>query len=103
MGGEGVDGAYLIFPCPLLSEPTPLRPCPPSSFRGRAFGNNPNWADVKNQKAHDAFSKPNGKVLLYTSRDKDANPSMMMTHETVAQLPPILQKLSGKFSPIRSK
>jgi len=71
--------------------------------RGRAFGNNPNWADVKNQKAHDAFSKPNGKVLLYTSRDKDANPAMMMTHETVAQLPPILQKLSGKFSPIRSK
>ena len=71
--------------------------------RGRAFGNNPNWADVKDQNAHDALSKPNGKVLLYTSRDKDADPAMMMTHETVAQLPPILQKLSGKFSPIRSK
>jgi hypothetical protein len=72
-------------------------------FRGRAFGNNPNWADVKNQNAHDAPSKPNGKVLLYTSRDKEAHPAMMMMHETVAQLPPILHKLSRKFSPIRSK
>jgi hypothetical protein len=69
--------------------------------RGRALGNNPNWADVKQRTAHDAFSKPNGKVLLYTSRDQDAHPAMMMMHETVAQLPPILEKLSRKFSPIR--
>jgi hypothetical protein len=52
---------------------------------------------------HGASSRPNGKVLLYTNRDQDAHPVMMIMHETVAQLPPILHKLSRKFSPIRSK
>jgi len=72
-------------------------------FRGRALGNAPNWADTTAMIPHDASSKPNGKVLLYTSRDQDAHPAMMIMHETVAQLPPILHKLSRKFSPIRSK
>jgi hypothetical protein len=72
-------------------------------FRGRALGNALNWADTKAMNSHDASSKPNGKVLLYTSRDQDAPPAMMIMHETVAQLPPILEKLSRKFSPIRSK
>jgi hypothetical protein len=72
-------------------------------FRGRALGNTPNWADSKKSNAHNASSKPNGKVLLYTNHDQDAPPAMMIMHETVAQLPPILEKLSRKFSPIRSK
>lgn len=72
-------------------------------FRGRALGNTPNWADSKQSNAHNASSKPKGKVLLYTNRDQDAPPAMMIMHETVAQLPPILEKLSCKFSPIRSK
>jgi hypothetical protein len=69
-------------------------------FRGRALGNTPNWADSKQSNAHNASSKPKGKVLLYTNRDQDAPPAMMIMHETVAQLPPILEKLSCKFSPI---
>jgi len=72
-------------------------------FRGRALGNNPNWADSMDRNASSVLSKPTGKVLLYTSRDEEAHPAMMITHETVAQLPPILEKLSRKFSPIRSK
>jgi hypothetical protein len=36
-------------------------------FRGRALGNALNLADLKNRMDPDAFSKPNGKVLLYTS------------------------------------
>jgi hypothetical protein len=72
-------------------------------FRGRALGNAPNWADSKDSNAYTASSKPNGKVLLYTSQDRKAHPTMMIMHETVAQLPPILEKLSRKFSPIQSK
>jgi hypothetical protein len=71
--------------------------------RGRAFGNNPNWADSQPQNPFGSFAKPTGKVLLYTSRDKEAHPAMMITHETVSTLPPILEKMSRKFSPIRSK
>ena len=51
----------------------------------------------------DACPKINGKVLLYTSRDQDASPAMTITHDTINELPPILDKLAGKFSPIRSK
>ena len=78
-------------------------------FRGRALGNNPNWADSQSKNLSvfsehfRASAKPTGKVLLYTSRDKEAHPAMMITHETVSQLPPILEKLSRRFSPIRSK
>ena len=71
-------------------------------FRGRALGNNPNWADSQ-PKNLSAFAKPTGKILLYTSRDKEAHPAMMITHETVSTLTPILEKMSRKFSPIRSK
>jgi hypothetical protein len=69
-------------------------------FRGRALGNVHNWADAKLRNALDGFAKPTGKVLLYTSQEKGALPAMMITHETVPQLPPILEKMSHKFSPI---
>ena len=42
----------------------------------------------------------NGKVLLFTSRDKDAAPAMTITHKTISELPPVLQKLARRFSPI---
>ena len=48
-------------------------------------------------------SKISGKVLLYTSRDLGASPAMTVKHDTVSRLPPVLQKLAGKFSPLRSK
>src|ERR1700691_5683036 len=75
-------------------------------FQGRALGNVRNWANTKHTKLKDAlggFAKPTGKVLLYTSQEKGALPAMMITHETVYQLPPILEKMSHKFSPIQSK
>ena len=50
-----------------------------------------------------AYPKTIGKVLLYTSRDLDASPAMTISHDTVSRLPPVLQKLAGRFSPIRSK
>ena len=50
-----------------------------------------------------SYTKASGKVLLYTSRDHDARPAMTITHDTVSDLPPVLQKLARKFSPIRSK
>jgi hypothetical protein len=48
-------------------------------------------------------SKISGKVLLYTSRDLGASPAMTVKHDTVNRLPPVLQKLARKFSPLRSK
>jgi hypothetical protein len=51
----------------------------------------------------DAYSKIDGKVLLYTSRVLGASPAMTVSHETVSRLPPVLQKLARKFSPLRSK
>ena len=44
-----------------------------------------------------------GKVLLYTTRDLGAPPDFTVTHDTVSRLPPVLQKLARKFSPLRSK
>ena len=49
------------------------------------------------------YPKVTGKVLLYTSRDSDADPVMTTKHETVSELAPILKKLARRFSPIRSK
>jgi hypothetical protein len=50
-------------------------------------------------------SAPMGKVLLFDSHDEDASPHLSINTQTqtVSQLPPILQKLSAKYSPIRSK
>jgi hypothetical protein len=48
-------------------------------------------------------SAPLGKVLLYASHDEDANPHLSINTQTVNQPPPILKKLSAKYSPIRSK
>ena len=48
-------------------------------------------------------SKISGKVLLYTSRDLGASPAMTVNHETVSRLPPVLQKLARRFSPLCSK
>ena len=46
---------------------------------------------------------PRGKVLLYTSKDKSAEPMMTMMADVGNQLKPVLKKLAGKYSPIRSK
>ena len=48
-------------------------------------------------------SQADGKVLVYTSQEVNANPAMAMTHKISSELPPILTKLARKFSPIRSK
>jgi hypothetical protein len=46
--------------------------------------------------------KISGKVLLYTSQNLGASPTMTVKHDTVSKLPPVLQKLAGKFSPLCS-
>jgi hypothetical protein len=43
-----------------------------------------------------------GKVLLYTSKEKTAEPTMSMMGEVGNQLPPVLDKLAGRYSPIQS-
>jgi hypothetical protein len=48
----------------------------------------------------DVYPKVNGKVLLYVSCDDGAALAMTITHETVSGLPPVLQKLAWRFSPI---
>jgi hypothetical protein len=73
-------------------------------FRGKALGNVFNMADAHNMDVDDhALPMAMGKVLLYTSRDQDAEPAMTMSHETGYQLPPVLDKLARKYSPIRSE
>jgi hypothetical protein len=73
-------------------------------FRGRALGNTFNMADAYDMDVDTgAPLKAMGKVLLYTSRDQDAEPAMTIKHETGYQLPPVLIKLARKFSPIRSE
>jgi hypothetical protein len=72
-------------------------------FRGRAHGNTFNFADGDDMDVDDGYYKVDGKVLLYTSRDDNARPTMTITHPTSSELPPILKALAHKFSPIRSK
>lgn len=45
----------------------------------------------------------NGKVLLYTSGDKEALPAMSIKCKTTSNLPFILNEVAERFSPIRSK
>jgi hypothetical protein len=44
-----------------------------------------------------------GKVLLYDSRSKDAEPAMTMKCEVGSQLPVVLEKMGNLFSPLKSK
>lgn len=44
-----------------------------------------------------------GKVLLYTTADKNTSPAMTFSHKTSSELPPILKKLAQRYSPVRNK
>jgi len=72
-------------------------------FRGRALGSAFNFADADRMDLDPVNYTKTGKVLLYTSRDHGARPAMTISHDTVGDLPPVLEKLARKFSPIRSK
>jgi hypothetical protein len=48
----------------------------------------------------DPHARVSGRVLLYTSASKDATPAMTMKQEVTSQLPPILEKLAGRYSPV---
>jgi hypothetical protein len=48
-------------------------------------------------------SKIREKVLVFTSRDPDAEPAMAMVQDIGNALPPVLERLAGRYSPIRSK
>jgi len=74
-------------------------------FRGKATGSHFNWGDAP-QFMDDGpqFQPiPMGKVFLFGSRDKNAHPHLSITTQTDTQLPPILKRLSAKYSPIKSK
>jgi hypothetical protein len=49
----------------------------------------------------EVHQNPEGKVLLYTSRD--ARPAMAIKHQADSTLPSVLKELAQKFSPIRSE
>jgi hypothetical protein len=74
-------------------------------FRGNATGGHFKWGDAPQFVDHESEfqSAPMGKVLLFASRDEDAQPHLSINTQTVSQLPTILKKLSAKYSPIRSK
>jgi len=74
-------------------------------LRGNAVGGNFNWGDAQDQMDDvlEAQSASVGKVLLFDSHADDAHPHLSITTQTVSQLPSILKRLSGKFSPIRSR
>jgi hypothetical protein len=43
-----------------------------------------------------------GKVVLYTTRNKDSSTAFTMTSPVVNSIAPVLKKLSGRYSPIQS-
>ena len=74
-------------------------------FRGKATGGHLKWGDAPQfmDEGPEYQSAPMGKVFLFSSHDEDARPHLSITTQTASQLPPILKKLSAKYSPIRSK
>jgi hypothetical protein len=52
---------------------------------------------------NESRAKVRGKILLYTTPDRDALPAMVMNQDVTNHLPTILEKLSSRYSPIRSK
>ena len=73
-------------------------------IRGNATGGHFKWGDADQFMDHEPNpqSAPMGRVLLYASRE-DAEPHFSMNIQTVSQLPHILEKLSVKHSPVKSK
>jgi hypothetical protein len=88
-------------PSPLDSERYGASRTTGGVFGGRAVGNAPNWGDMEVD--GEVRQQTIGKVLLYTSQERDAHPAMTIKHQTTSELPSILDKLAQKFSPIRSK
>ena len=74
-------------------------------FRGKATGSHFNWGDAPQfmDDGPQLQPIPMGKVFLFGSHDKSAHPHLSITTQTDTQLPPILKKLSAKYSPIKSK
>ena len=93
------------------------------TFRGRAIGSALNWADIgmyyfileffqvfrffllssdAMNVDNEEHQTPDGKVLLYSSRD-DNVPVMSIKHKTTNKLPTILNEIAQRYSPIRSK
>ena len=90
-------------------------------FRGKATGNAPNMSDkcgyfllniyyvphfcslLDQMEVDHSRDKIRGKVLLFTTRSTGAEPTMSMVQDIGSQLSPVLEKLAGRYSPIRSK
>ena len=91
------------------STAPPTHDSSPSQFdrqgASHTTGGHFKWGDAPQFVDHESEfqSAPMGKVLLFASRDEDAQPHLSINTQTVSQLPTILKKLSAKYSPIRSK
>jgi hypothetical protein len=71
-------------------------------FRGQAHGNVFNFADGLDS-IMDVPSAPLiGKVHLFLNKS-DVKPTMSIKHEVTSQLAPVLHKIAGRYSPVRSK
>jgi len=77
-------------------------------FRGRAYGNNPNIADLADQ--HDSIIPLMGKIYLYmTANDPVTWDTLMMKqriaikHQITSSLATILKEIGDRHSPVRSK
>jgi len=77
-------------------------------IRGRAFGNMLNAADINDHIEETHFPVP-GRVLVYSSPEDPANlnigmmkPTLFVKHDVTPSIQPILSKVGGRYSPIRS-
>jgi len=77
-------------------------------FRGRAYGNNPNIADLADE--DDNLIPIMGKIYLYITGDDPATwdlltmkCSIVMRHLLTSSLATILQEIGDRHSPVRSK
>jgi hypothetical protein len=71
---------------------------------GKAAGDNYRWADGDDEQDPNTWDRPpKGKVMIYADREPGSRPQWGIKMEMTPKLPVILEKLSGRFSPIRKQ
>jgi hypothetical protein len=70
-------------------------------IRGNAAGDNYHWDDEHDEPNPDAWNDPpKGKVMVYADQEPGSKPQWGIKMGMTPKLPVILEKLSGRFSPI---
>ena len=77
-------------------------------FRGRAYGNNPNMADLIDQ--DDSLIRIIGKIYIYITSNDPVTPDItamkhrfVIKHSVTSSLAEILTEIGDRHSPVRSK